>query len=247
MTTGFQNFAASLAISAAFILPGLGVADAVAQDEPNISRGELEDIVNDARRTIRDMDDEIGSFRRNLEDAVGIMVFPRIIKAGFILAVEGGTGVLLSRYEDLRDPPELPANFPFEWSAPAFYALAAGSVGFQIGASGSQVAFLFMTERAFERALDGDFEIGAEVNITVVNEDERDSTFEDADVLSYAIANGLFAGIALEGAAVNEIRSAHDTFYGRRYFAEEVVSDPTIDNPEVDRLRELLTELGERD
>ena len=245
--TGFRkSAAAALALGAvAFLATG---NTALAQDnQQNLSRAELEDIVNDARRTVRNMDDESRSFRRNLEDAVGVMVFPLIIKAGFLFAVEGGTGILLARYEDLRNPPILPADFPFEWSAPAFYSFAAGSFGLQLGASGSQIVLLFMTERAFERALDGDFEIGGEINVTVVNQDSRDSTFEDANVLSYALAGGLFAGIAIEGAAVGEIRDAHDTFYGDRFRADEVIEDPSIDNPEADRLRDLLTELGARD
>ncbi len=224
-------------------------ATAQAQNnDPNFSRSQVEDLINDARRTVRDVDDEIGSFRRNLREAVGILVFPRIVKAGFLVAVEGGSGVMLGRYEDLRDPPSnLLPNFAFDWSAPAFFNLAAGSFGFQVGASGSQVILLFMTPRAFERALDGDFEIGAEIRVTVVNEDSRDRVFDDADVLSYALASGLFAGIAFEGAAVNQLRGAHDTLYGERLFAEDIVTDAGIDSAEADRLRELLTDLGSRD
>lgn len=241
-----QRFTAAIALCA---IGFYATAPAQAQNnDSNLTRGQIEDLINDARRTVRDIDDESRSFRRNLGDAVGIMIFPRIIKAGFLIAVEGGSGVMLGRYEDLRDPvSNLSPNFAFDWSAPAFFNLAAGSFGFQIGASGSQVILLFMTPRAFERALDGDFEIGAEIRVTVVNEDSRDRAFDDADVLSYALASGLFAGIAFEGAAVNQIRGAHDTFYGDRYFADEIVSDASIDNEEADRLRELLTDLGSRE
>lgn len=209
----------------------------------------VEDMVSDARRTVRDIDDESRSFRRNLEDAVGIMIYPTIIKAGFIFAIEGGAGMLLSRYEDLRDPPvSYPIDFEFDWSAPAFFNLAAGSVGFQIGASGSQVIFLFMNDRAFERAMDGDFELGADVNVTIVNQDAREDTvFESANVLSYALAGGLFAGIAFEGANIDSSREANNLYYDGRPRTEEIVSDPFITNDQADRLRALLTELGQRE
>ena len=203
-------------------------------------------MVSGARRTVRDIDDEIRSFRRNLEDAVGIMIFPTIVKAGFFVGVEGGTGVLLARYEDLDFPPDVNPT-PYDWSAPVFYSLAAASFGLQIGASGSEVIFLFMSERAFERALDGDFEFGAEVGVTAFSEDARDSTFEGANVISYALSNGLFAGIAFEGANVAEIRDGADAFYGDRFRGEEIVEDPEITNDDADRLRELLTELGARE
>ncbi|MCZ6603972.1 MAG: lipid-binding SYLF domain-containing protein [Alphaproteobacteria bacterium] len=231
-------------LAALFITAAAG-GPAAAQD---FTRRGVEDLVSNARRTLRDIEDTNRSFQRNLEDAVGIMIFPNIIKAGFIIAIEGGAGVLLSRYEDLRNPPiDFPIGFSHEWSAPAFFNLAAGSVGFQIGASGSQVIFLFMSERAFERALDGNFEVGAEINITIVGEDERTGTvFENADVLSYARAGGLFAGIAFEGANVDEAPEANDRYYDIDFDAEEIVTDPFINNSHADRLRDLLSELGAR-
>lgn len=56
-----------------------------------------------------------------LDKAVCVAVFPDVIKAGFIVGGRGGRGVASCRTKT-------------GWSGPAFFDLAGGSIGLQIGA-----------------------------------------------------------------------------------------------------------------
>src|SRR5437870_12854552 len=82
-----------------------------------------------------------------LDKAEAIAVFPGVIKAGFIVGGRGGSGVISRRV----------AN---GWSAPAFFDLAGGSIGLQIGASSTDFILLFMNENAVDSLLVDTFEIG---------------------------------------------------------------------------------------
>ena len=57
-----------------------------------------------------------------LQKSRGIMIFPELVKAGFIFGGQGGSGVFLSH--------DAATN---TWSYPAFYVFGAGSVGLQAG------------------------------------------------------------------------------------------------------------------
>ena len=58
----------------------------------------------------------------NLKDARALLIYPQIIKGGFIIGGSGGTGVLLVKDEKTGD-----------WSQPVFYTIGAMSIGLQIG------------------------------------------------------------------------------------------------------------------
>src|SRR6266853_5474790 len=70
-----------------------------------------------------------------LDNARAIAVFPGVIKAGFIVGGRAGDGVISRRVKG-------------GWSAPAFFNLAGGSVGLQIGAAKTDFVLLFMNEDA---------------------------------------------------------------------------------------------------
>src|SRR3989440_10634712 len=84
-----------------------------------------------------------------LDRAEAVAVFPSVIKAGFIVGGRGGRGVISRRVAS-------------GWSAPAFFDLAGGSIGLQIGASSTDFVLLFMNEKAVESLLGDKFEIGGE-------------------------------------------------------------------------------------
>ena len=50
------------------------------------------------------------------------------------------------------------------WSAPAFYSMAAGSIGLQIGAPASEVVLIFITERAIDAVLHNRIKLGADAS-----------------------------------------------------------------------------------
>src|SRR6185503_6268305 len=87
-----------------------------------------------------------------LDKAEAVAIFPGVIKAGFILGGRAGDGVICRRVKG-------------GWSAPAFFNLAGGSVGLQIGASKTDFVLLFMNEEALNGLLKDKFEIGGEGSV----------------------------------------------------------------------------------
>jgi lipid-binding SYLF domain-containing protein len=66
-----------------------------------------------------------------------VLIVPKLIKGGFIVGGEGGDGVLLVQRHG-------------GWSAPAFYAIGAGSFGLQAGLEQSEVILLIMTQKGLD-------------------------------------------------------------------------------------------------
>ncbi len=66
--------------------------------------------------------------------AEGVLIFPQVIKGGFIFGASGGTGVFLARDEKTGD-----------WSEPAFYTLGSVTFGLQIGGEAAEVIMLAMS------------------------------------------------------------------------------------------------------
>src|SRR5437762_13239456 len=71
-----------------------------------------------------------------MTNAKGVLIIPELVQGGFILGVAGGRGVLMVRTR------------PNDWSPPAFYGMASGSLGLQIGAKVSKIVFIIRTEKA---------------------------------------------------------------------------------------------------
>ncbi|MCK5168108.1 MAG: lipid-binding SYLF domain-containing protein, partial [Rhodospirillaceae bacterium] len=69
-------------------------------------------------------------------DARGIVILPGVLKGGFIVGAEGGSGVFLARDASGR------------WGYPAFYTMAAGSIGFQAGVQSSDIILLLFSDKA---------------------------------------------------------------------------------------------------
>ena len=87
-----------------------------------------------------------------LAKAECVAVFPQVVKAGFILGGQGGRGVASCRT-------------PSGWSAPAYFELKGGSVGFQVGAQSTDFVLLFMNESGLMSLLSDRFELGGEASI----------------------------------------------------------------------------------
>jgi len=168
-----------------------------------------------------------------LRRARGIMIFPELVKAGFILGAQGGSGVLLS-----RDPA---TN---TWSYPAFYVFGAGSVGLQAGAQLSRVVFIIMNDRALNALMSDEFKVGAEAGIAIVTigagAEASTTSAGGGDIYAFAQAMGLFGGVALEGGIIKPRLVYDHEYYGPSVRAQDIVLGLTARNPGADALRNAL-------
>jgi lipid-binding SYLF domain-containing protein len=141
-----------------------------------------------------------------LRDAECAVLVPGLKKAGFILGGKYGRGYALCRT-------------PKGWSAPVAVRIEGGSVGFQIGASETDILLLVMNKRGMERLLSSEFTLGGEASVAAgpvgrESQAQTDLTLR-AEILSWSRSRGVFAGIALQGATLRADSDTDRDLYGR--------------------------------
>ena len=200
--------------------------------------GEQQTLVDRATLTVQEMMTQNVSQdpRSLLRSAKGVMVCPRIFKAGFFFGGEGGNCVLLARAGNGT------------WSYPAFYTIGSGSFGFQFGIEDNQLLMLIMTERGLNAVLDSQIKLGANAGIAVATigagVQGSTTTAVGADIVAFAASRGLFGGVALEGSVMSTDTPADQAYYGQPFGARQLVMQMQGANPGADPMRDVLTRYG---
>src|SRR6185312_3736229 len=132
-----------------------------------------------------------------LEHAHCIVIVPELKTAAFIVGGKYGKGILSCRNKVGPG-----------WSAPGTVRIEGGSVGFQIGGSSTDLIMLVMNERGADKLLSSKFTLGAEGSVAAGPVGRTATAQTDAqlhaEVLSWSRTQGLFAGVALEGATLRQ-------------------------------------------
>jgi SH3 domain-containing YSC84-like protein 1 len=152
-----------------------------------------------------------------LDKARCVVVVPGMKKAGFIFGAKYGRGFAACR-----------RNGGSGWSAPAAMRVEGGSVGFQIGASETDVVLLVMNDGGMKHLLSDKFTIGGEAT-AAAGPIGRDATAQtdamlNAEMLSYSRSRGLFAGISLEGATLRPDEETNRELYGHDATNREILT-----------------------
>ncbi|MGA9472307.1 MAG: lipid-binding SYLF domain-containing protein [Terriglobales bacterium] len=147
-----------------------------------------------------------------------VIVYPSVKKAAFIVGGSYGRGLITCRRG---------ADFSGHWSAPAMFALEGGSFGFQIGAQATDFVLLVMNESGAKSVLSSKVKLGADAS-AAAGPVGRDTSAETdvvlkAEILSYSRAQGLFAGVSLEGSTMRSDDGANKALYGRELSAKDIV------------------------
>jgi len=131
--------------------------------------------------------------REMISKARGVLVFPSIVAAGFVVGGSYGEGALRVRGRNTE-----------------YYSTAAGSVGLLAGAESKSVYLLFMTDEALAkfRASKG-WTVGADASVTLVNVGASasvDTKTVQQEIVGYVLTNGgLMANVSLEGTKITPI------------------------------------------
>jgi lipid-binding SYLF domain-containing protein len=138
-----------------------------------------------------------------MQRAYGVAVVPEVIKAAFIFGGRHGNGVLTVRDASGR------------FSNPIFISLTGGSVGWQVGATSTDVVLVFATARSVENFARGKFTLGADASVAAgpVGRQGEAAAGINAEIYSYSRSRGLFAGVALDGTVVAFDSHANDAYY----------------------------------
>ena len=138
-------------------------------------------------------------------DAKCVAVIPSMLKAAFGVGGAYGKGVASCRNEN-------------GWSAPAFFTLKGGSFGFQIGGEAADIIMLIMNDRGMNGLLESKVKLGADASVAAGPVGRHADASTDwkmrAEVLTYSRARGLFVGISLNGAVLEQHKEDTREFYG---------------------------------
>jgi lipid-binding SYLF domain-containing protein len=140
-----------------------------------------------------------------LNGAKCIVVVPHLVKGAFVIGGQHGRGIATCRTKE-------------GWSAPAFISVGGGSWGFQIGVEGVDLVMLVMNDHGLQRLLSSKFQIGADASASAGPVGRHTSAGTDwtmkTEILTYSRSNGVFAGISLDGAVVEQDEDSTRAIYG---------------------------------
>ena len=125
--------------------------------------------------------------------ASGVLVFPSVIKAGFVVGGEYGEGALL-----------------VDGKTVDYYSIASASVGLQLGAQERAEIILFMDKNAFDKFRQSDgWNVGVDGSIAVVQAGAgkgiNTDSIKDPVIAVILLNRGLMANLSLEGSKISKI------------------------------------------
>jgi lipid-binding SYLF domain-containing protein len=160
-----------------------------------------------------------------MESALGIAVFPSLLKGGLVFGAQHGRGIL-----SVRD------KKGGSWSSPAFLTITGGSFGAQIGGQSIDLVLVIKDQRGLEQLVKNQFKVGADASVAAgpVGRDASAATDIQmrAQILSYSRSRGLFAGVTLNGSTIRQDRDANDRFYGMGYRTGQIVFEGLGGSPD---------------
>lgn len=140
-----------------------------------------------------------------LADAQGLAIIPNLVKGGFVVGIRHGRGIVVIR-DDQNN-----------WKPPFFVSLTGGSVGWQAGLQATDVILVFKTRKSVQGLMQGKFTIGADAAAAAGPVGRQAAAATDttlgAEILSYSRSRGLFAGVSLDGSALQIDQAANQAYY----------------------------------
>ena len=159
-----------------------------------------------------------------LSQAQAIAIIPEVVKVGFVVGGRYGEGVLMMKNRNTH-----------AWSDPVFLTLKGGSVGFQIGVQSTDVILVFKNKRGLNSLMTGKFTLGADAAVAAGPVGRNASAATDvklqAEILSYSRSRGLFAGISLDGSALEIDHAANASFYDREDVVPRQIFNGEVRSP----------------
>lgn len=172
-----------------------------------------------------------------LSGAKCILVVPDLIKGGFIFGGKHGRGVASCRTSE-------------GWSAPAFVSVGGGSWGLQIGVEGVDLVMLVMNEQGFQHLLSSKFELTGEGSVAAGPVGRHASAGTDwkmnTEMLTYSRSKGVFAGLTLEGAVVEQDNDSTIAIYGKHMTFRNILSGKASTPKSANAFLRAVAEAGQQ-
>jgi lipid-binding SYLF domain-containing protein len=169
--------------AAALAMSATSFAATKAQIDRRVSKTLVQfDTINPANQTLGDK-------------AAGVLVFPRVTKAGIGVGGEFGEGALQVNGKTV-----------------GYYSVGAASVGLTLGLAKHSEIIMFMTQESLNKFTSSeDWSIGADAGITVISggaSGSYDTQTQQKPILGFVFAEkGLIGDLSLEGSKISKIKS----------------------------------------
>jgi len=221
---GIRVFAFATILAAMLLVAA--APGAMAADEED-----AQGIVDKSRITLSGLmrDKDYDFLHRYIRKAKGVLIYPQVLKAGYILGGSGGTGVLLTRDGNTG-----------EWSNPAFYSLGSVSFGLQIGGEAAEVVLLVMSQKGVDSLLTSKFKLGGDTSIALGPVGAGAKSDITADFVSFTKSKGIYAGLNLDGSYVGVREGLNKAYYGKEATPVDILVKRSVSNKGADSLREEL-------
>ena len=172
-----------------------------------------------------------------LSNAKCIVVVPDLIKGGFVFGGKHGRGVATCRTAE-------------GWSAPAFVSVGGGSWGLQIGIEDVDLVMLVMNDQGLQHLLSSKFELTGEGSVAAGPVGRHASAGTDwkmnTEMLTYSRSKGVFAGLTLEGAVVEQDNDSTRAIYGKHMMFKNILSGKATTPRSADAFLKAVSEAGQQ-
>ena len=163
-----------------------GASSAIAADKPLLTQ--------DAEAALQSLYNTHPGAKSIGAQSAGILVFPKIVRAGFVVGGSGGEGVLFKKGK-----------------AHSYYSSGSASVGLQAGVQSFGYAVFFLTEKDLKDFQNSKgWDIGAAPTVVVIDAGagkELNTTTAKKGVYAFVFnQEGLMAGMALQGQKITKIK-----------------------------------------
>jgi lipid-binding SYLF domain-containing protein len=194
-------------------------------------------LVTEAKLTLAGFlnDPNMNWLQRNLGEAKAVLIAPSVARAGFILGGSGGRAVVIARDAGTG-----------KWVGPAFYTLAAASVGFQAGIAVSEVVTLVMTEKGLNSLLADSFKLGGDASIAAGPVGAGAKSDIAADMVAFSRSKGIYAGVNLDGTIVATSDEWNSIYYGRAITASDILVRMSAQNRQASELLNMVAKAAKK-
>src|SRR6266576_2605283 len=172
-----------------------------------------------------------------LSNAKCILVVPSLSRGGFTFGSKHGRGVATCRTV-------------VGWSAPAFVSVGGGSAGLQIGLEGVDLVMLVMNDQGFQHLLSSKFQLSGEGSVAAGPVGRHASAGTDwkmnTEMLTYSRSKGVFAGLTLEGAVVQQDDDSTRAIYSKDMTFRNILSGKVSTPKSADAFIKAVSDAGQQ-
>jgi lipid-binding SYLF domain-containing protein len=183
------------------------------------SKAEAQEEVVAAGKTLDTFtaDNDMAWFRSHARESKGLLICPKIAKAGFVFGGSGGRCVLVVKGDK-------------GWNGPAFYSAGTASVGFQAGIEVAELLIVVRTQKAVDSLMSSSFKVGGDVSASIGPVGAGTGGTITSDLLVYSRSKGAFAGMDISGAVIKPSEDYNEAYYGNGVSPIDIIVRGSVSN-----------------